>query len=253
MSSFTTAARDPIFWMHHANIDRLWERWLDEGGGRANPTDSVWLNTEFDFFDADGSQVTLTGSEIIDTVGQLSYRYDDDPDTPRPPAPAPEPEEEGERPPSVLLAAGSGFQLGGDDRQSVGLDDPVEEAEVDPEAPVLLAVEGLEFERTPTAVYEIYVNLPAGDDAEYTSPHYIGNLSFFGIDHGGEGDHADHQVVLTYDITELVRRLRAVDGWEEGDYDITFARRTLILPPDAAIEEDEPVPITIGRISVRTE
>jgi hypothetical protein len=29
-----TSARDPIFYLHHANIDRLWKRWLGLGGGR---------------------------------------------------------------------------------------------------------------------------------------------------------------------------------------------------------------------------
>ncbi len=28
MSNPCTAALDPIFWLHHANIDRLWEVWL---------------------------------------------------------------------------------------------------------------------------------------------------------------------------------------------------------------------------------
>jgi len=27
-----TAARDPIFWLHHANVDRLWNRWRDISG-----------------------------------------------------------------------------------------------------------------------------------------------------------------------------------------------------------------------------
>ena len=36
-----TAAQDPIFWLHHANIDRLWNHWLQQGGGRADPTDSA--------------------------------------------------------------------------------------------------------------------------------------------------------------------------------------------------------------------
>ena len=31
MSAFATAAQDPIFWLHHANIDRLWEAWLALG------------------------------------------------------------------------------------------------------------------------------------------------------------------------------------------------------------------------------
>src|SRR5262249_17982276 len=27
MASTTTAALDPIFWLHHANVDRLWQVW----------------------------------------------------------------------------------------------------------------------------------------------------------------------------------------------------------------------------------
>ncbi len=46
MSDANTAAQDPIFWPHHSNIDRLWERWLDRGDGRANPVgDAVWMAT----------------------------------------------------------------------------------------------------------------------------------------------------------------------------------------------------------------
>ena len=28
MGSFDTAGLDPIFWLHHANIDRIWQIWL---------------------------------------------------------------------------------------------------------------------------------------------------------------------------------------------------------------------------------
>ena len=40
-----TAAQDPIFWLHHANVDRLWNHWIQQGGGRADPSDAAWLNT----------------------------------------------------------------------------------------------------------------------------------------------------------------------------------------------------------------
>ena len=58
---------DPIFWLHHCNIDRLWNRWLAGGGGRANPpsSDTVWHNTKFTFFDEFGEQVQMTGAELL--------------------------------------------------------------------------------------------------------------------------------------------------------------------------------------------
>jgi hypothetical protein len=37
MGSVPTAAQDPIFWLHHSNIDRLWNLWLAQGGGRSDP------------------------------------------------------------------------------------------------------------------------------------------------------------------------------------------------------------------------
>jgi len=80
MGDPNTSARDPIFYLHHANIDRLWKRWLDRGSGRQDPTgDQVWMNTMFTFFDEKGQQVQKTGKDILDTVGQLNYCYDDDP------------------------------------------------------------------------------------------------------------------------------------------------------------------------------
>ncbi|MBA2520302.1 MAG: tyrosinase family protein, partial [Chloroflexia bacterium] len=94
MRFFETAGRDPIFWLHHANLDRLWQRWLDPAVGGANPpaSDLVWMDTPYTFFDENGQPVVMTGKEIIDTVGQLGYRYDDDP--------APDPAD-GDGPPAV--------------------------------------------------------------------------------------------------------------------------------------------------------
>lgn len=89
MSDPNLAARDPIFLLHHANIDRLWKRWLDQGGGRQDPTgDQVWMSTVFTFYDENGQQVQKTGKDILDTLNQLGYCYDDDPGcTPGPPPP----------------------------------------------------------------------------------------------------------------------------------------------------------------------
>jgi Common central domain of tyrosinase/Polyphenol oxidase middle domain len=80
MADVLCSANDPIFFLHHANIDRLWNRWIALGGGRQDPTtDTVWMTTVFTFYDENKHQVQLTGKDILDTVKQLNYCYDDDP------------------------------------------------------------------------------------------------------------------------------------------------------------------------------
>ncbi|HET6806888.1 MAG TPA: tyrosinase family protein [Frateuria sp.] len=37
MGDVAISPRDPLFWVHHANIDRLWLAWFDAGGGRHMP------------------------------------------------------------------------------------------------------------------------------------------------------------------------------------------------------------------------
>jgi len=78
MADPATAGEDPIFWLHHANIDRLWSRWIASGNGRRNPTDFGFLNTPFPFADERGQIVTARGADALDPQGQLGYRYDDD-------------------------------------------------------------------------------------------------------------------------------------------------------------------------------
>ncbi len=75
MQAVPTAALDPIFYLHHAQIDRLWGVWLAQGGGRANPTDSPWLTTVFQFYNESGAVVNMTGAQIINTANQLCYQY----------------------------------------------------------------------------------------------------------------------------------------------------------------------------------
>ena len=80
MGVIATSAQDPIFYLHHANVDRLWKQWLARGGDRQDPTsDQVWMTTIFTFFDENGQPVQKSGKDILDTVSQLNYCYDDEP------------------------------------------------------------------------------------------------------------------------------------------------------------------------------
>ena len=73
--------RDPIFWLHHANIDRLWSRWL-RTKTHINPPVPQWLNELFEF--GNGQWYTQLGAnDVLNTTATpLRYRYDDE--RPRP-------------------------------------------------------------------------------------------------------------------------------------------------------------------------
>ena len=78
MDDTRTAALDPIFWLHHSNIDRLWVVWRNRDPGNVNPTDANWLDEKFDFYDNHAQPKKHKPSEVLETTGPLcDYVYED--------------------------------------------------------------------------------------------------------------------------------------------------------------------------------
>jgi tyrosinase len=78
MGNFVQAALDPIFWLHHCNIDRLWEVWIQRAPGNRNPDDSAWLDASFAFRDRTGGDGTMKPRQVLNTRdAPLLYEYDD--------------------------------------------------------------------------------------------------------------------------------------------------------------------------------
>jgi hypothetical protein len=76
MTDFATAARDPIFFAHHGNLDRLWEVWRQNPAHRATePTSDAFLNHRFMFTWIDGAPIEVPMSDVVDTT-KLGYVYD---------------------------------------------------------------------------------------------------------------------------------------------------------------------------------
>ncbi|EJL30372.1 tyrosinase family protein [Caulobacter sp. AP07] len=73
MGSVAWAAYDPIFWMHHSNIDRMWGSWNKNGG--CNPSDAGWLNKTFIFPDANGQKIIAKVGDFK-ALAPLKYTYD---------------------------------------------------------------------------------------------------------------------------------------------------------------------------------
>ncbi|XP_025696440.1 polyphenol oxidase I, chloroplastic [Arachis hypogaea] len=77
MGTFYTAARDPIFYAHHSNVDRLWELWTKlEGGRRDYRDDPNWLDSKFFFYDENLNLVRVKVRDCLDTK-LLGYVYEE--------------------------------------------------------------------------------------------------------------------------------------------------------------------------------
>ncbi|KAJ1426817.1 putative domain, di-copper centre [Sesbania bispinosa] len=77
MGVFYSAARDPIFYPHHSNIDRMWEVWKNLGEGKREYNDDLdWLDSQFFFYDENANLVRVKVRDCIDTK-KLGYVYED--------------------------------------------------------------------------------------------------------------------------------------------------------------------------------
>jgi hypothetical protein len=268
MTDPRTAAQDPIFWLHHCNVDRLWERWLGQGDGRANPADAVWLDTAFEFFDETGKDVVLSGADIVDAVGKLGYTYDDAPPAPSPARPP--------APPPVLVAGGEAglVRVAGGLPMTMAESAPAEstivlgndlkrvQLEATPSAAgaleamrasgaaerVQLIIEDIKSDQPIGAYYQVYLNLPEGAAPDPKGIHYVGNFSFFGRTPapGRCGPGACGQV---FDITELVKRQTEQGVWQE-EPSLTFALAGLPLAQGEPVRLPENVRPEIGAIRI---
>lgn len=253
MTEPNCAALDPIFWLHHANIDRLWNKWLDSGGGRANPADAAWLNARFSFADENGATVQMTAADVLDSAAQLHYVYDDRPVfTPPPPIVVPvAPHTEligatedvlavAERVTVPLVVPDSNRALFFDLTRRVG--------------GVFLAVENIEAEHNPGLVFDVLLNQPQADGDP--DVHRVGSFTLFGIERMNDPDHPHEGgpgLRHTFDVAEVISGLAALDLWNPDTITVTIDPVPPLAPPgeeQRSIAEFSFPPVQVGRISL---
>jgi len=254
-----TAAQDPIFWLHHANIDRLWALW-NAGEGHSDPGEEEWLKRRFEFFNADGKQASKSCEEVRNTATDLSYTYDPPPAAiveelvppppPPPPPDAPPPPEE----PKFVGASEEQVPLEGEpvgvpvEIDSRAREEVLEAA--DPEDPrrLYLNVEDIKGESDPGTVYGIYLNLPEDPTPEDLDEAYLTNLSFFGIEKAAAppGDRHPHGMRASVEVTGMIKKLRDENDWGREELKVSFRPLRAERRGDYAKHE----PIQVGRVSL---
>jgi len=190
MRNVSKAALDPCFWLHHTNIDRLWQVWNDRCGGRTNPTNATWLNQTYTFFDETGAAVNMTGNQVVKTAASLDYRYDL-PATlscdfnfkdwkyiryyiyrwPRP----------WDLTKNIVAFNFKEAQPAEDQKILTNLSLKLTGAEANDR--ILLELNDLKFEKAPEGIVEVYVNLPKGATATPKSKSFAGTVNLFAVGH----------------------------------------------------------------------
>ena len=210
---------DPIFWLHHCNIDRLWAEWNAPPRSNPNTSSGLWRNFTLRPFN------TLVGN--LQSVTQLGYTYDTLAQTqlatvsPLPP---------------LLERATNRFELMEPRTASLGQDVSFEvqtpqsavplaaqAASSAPEdvaedgAPKVVAfVRGVEPPQDPQVTVNVFLNCPyLSAETPVTDPHFVGSFTFFGAhEHdAAEGDHGEHDTRMSFvlELTETVARLQALE------------------------------------------
>lgn len=205
MTDPDTAALDPIFWLHHANIDRLWEEW--RLAGHADPTTQAWLTRSFRLRNELGKTVRMKARDVVSAVDQLDYTYDSlGHHVGAPVAPAAL-EPVVARKPVMVGRTDGPTELSVDGASAVVPVGPVPRRRLRAAAgdtPTQFHLELADIEGTanPGVVYGVYVNLPDNPNEADLEAHRVGLVSLFGIEHStSERAASPRPLRYVFDIT----------------------------------------------------
>jgi len=272
MSDPDTAGLDPIFWLHHANIDRLWQVWRTNPASHQDPPDADWKDgpaatggRRFVLPLPGGTSWTYTPAQMSD-FASLSYTYDDTS------APAAVPQAVARlellgaataartapmaTPRNVELLGANTQSLrvvGADTRTSVALDQSVREkvanslravATAQPAAPdrVFLNLENVRGKNDATA-FRVYVGLADNEDPATHPEKLAGKIALFGVRKASlpNDEHAGNGLTFVLEITHLIDAMHLAGSLNTPNISVR------LVPTHPVPEAAE---VSIGRVSV---
>jgi tyrosinase len=284
MSQVGTSAQDPVFYLHHTNMDRLWESWKAitlDGASHTDPPDISWQETAYEFFDDTGTKLNPPWmvKEVRDTtVTELGYVYERLADNAWfeancaefRPIPSP-PTEAISGTPVAAVESGSNTTEGGIEIGPEPVEVPVllapPEAAGTPAAisgrTGVLTLDGIAGTGVPGVSVQVYINLPEGAQPDFRSPYYIGTLGLFSLQPwDAEGPHEGHGATQSFDISRNIAALQETGEWT-GEINVTFvpvdlnftAKTEAAGTPEAGLATPEAKPgpwATVESVSVNT-
>jgi tyrosinase len=269
MSDPDTAGLDPIFYLHHANIDRLWQVWRLNSTTDVDPTEDNWLkgpaNTGERIFSMpmpDGTAWDYTPADVVD-LDKLGYTYDDLSPAVAAPGPASRALALGGRRAAAMrgaaMAKGNVELVGANEeplqikgsgvRSSVQLDRSVRRkvaaslsGETATPDRVYLNLENVRGLADATS-FKVYIALPENAKPADHPENLAGTVALFGVRKASKTDdeHAGQGLNFVLDITNIVDSLHLRNALDSDALDVR------IVPVKPVPDEAQ---ITVGRISI---
>jgi tyrosinase len=253
MGQIPWAANDPIFWMHHCNIDRIWTSW--NNAGHANPNTAAWLGQVFIFAGPDGKGVKAVVKDYTNTK-KCDYQYDQLIGTKLvasvaaslAPAAAAAPVTVAKTQPGPVALGAAPVRV-----NLQAATPSVSPAATPAASPlsarlsalpenhrVYLVINDFKADAQPETLFRVYLDLPDSPPSDPVNSHYVGSFNFFAaVPHGDDHDHADTARSISFDITDIAANLDA-KGLLKAEHAVT------IVPAKAPVADAKAV---IGNIS----
>jgi tyrosinase len=214
MGSVPYAANDPVFWLHHCNIDRLWASWNKNGG--KNPTNLTdWLKTTFVFVDENGNRVAAAIKDFLDIAG-LGYTYEAFEPAPLRFNPAAINAVITEAPQAVHRLRALTLRPVGDSLHNLEAVNPRpatggQFSNLVKSLPAIgrlyLRLAGLSARTQPGVGYEVFLNMPEGTKGSARAAYQVGQVNFFdAVSHEG---HSGSPKFFVFDITDVAKKIAA--------------------------------------------
>lgn len=235
MADPVTAGLDPLFWLHHANVDRLWEVWVNRDPSHKNPylrplleetkenesdnrTIRIFNRTQEEWLNGPGERgfmVPLTSGQVwefrpkdvvntlelkVDYQYDLSYEYDDisDPLKGLP-----------------TKSTGQNAEMIGANTTMTGLKERNRTStfiQIDSPVPFkpsenrfFLRLENISSDKD-GRIINVYINLPKGAAHTDYPDLYAGSITFFGVRQASIGGGLG--VTEVFEITDILAKLK---------------------------------------------
>ena len=273
MSDPGIAALDPIFYLHHANIDRMWAVW---NLTNSNTTNAAWLNGPQPpqrQFVMPNSPTGASGKwgytpADVEVLSKLNYSYDDMSGVGAKPKSTLSERltflgaEVAEALPKTGRVSTEPIELVGASKVALTIHGPATHTMVkldhEMKGSVVQSLLEASVEALPDTVYlklenvqgtadasilSVYANLPEGSNPNNHPECFVGSISLFGVRRASmeNGDHGGQGLTFVLDITTVF------DAMHIADELASDSLRVSIFPDNDLSAE---TPITVGRISV---